>query len=63
MVSVPDYIVLGLFYAGVCRAPDRTTYGKKQNELSQSVHDAINLLTLRVEPTTPISNHALKFSR
>lgn len=39
-----DYVELGLFCAGVCRALDRGTSGKKPDELSQSVYDAINLL-------------------
>jgi len=37
-----DHVELGLFCAGVCRALDQGTNGKKPDELGQSVYDAIN---------------------
>jgi hypothetical protein len=46
MVDDLDYVELGLSCADVCRALDRVINGKKQNEPSQSVYDAINQLTL-----------------
>ena len=45
MVDEPDYVKLGLFCADVCRALDWGMHGKKLDELSQSVHAAISLLT------------------
>ena len=44
MVKELDWVELGLFCAGVCRALDRVTDGKKLDELGQIVHDAISLL-------------------
>jgi len=46
MVNEPDYVELGSLCAGVCRALDWGTNGKKPDELSQSVYDAINRLKL-----------------
>jgi hypothetical protein len=46
MINEPDYIELGLSCASVCRTLDRRTNGKKQDELSPPVYDAINQLTL-----------------
>jgi len=46
MVDEVDYVELGLLCADICRALDRGTNGKKLNELSRSVCEAINLLTL-----------------
>jgi len=46
MINEPDYVELGLSCADVCRALDRGTNGKKRDELSLSVYDAINQLTL-----------------
>ena len=46
MVDEVDCVELGLLCAEICRALDRGMNGKKPNELSQSVHDAMNLLTL-----------------
>ena len=40
-----DYVELGLLCADVCRTLDQRTNGKKPDELSQSVYDAISLLT------------------
>jgi len=45
MVDKPDCVELGLFCADVCQALDRGTNGKKPDEPSQSVHDAMNQLT------------------
>ena len=45
MVNRLDCVELGLFCADVCRALDRVTNGKKLDELSQSVYDAMNQLT------------------
>jgi len=46
MVNEPDYVELGLSCADVCRALGRGTNGKKQDELSPPVYDAMNQLTL-----------------
>ena len=46
MVDEVDYVELGLLCADICRALDRGTSGKKLDELSQSVCEAINLMTL-----------------
>jgi hypothetical protein len=46
MVNEPDYIELGLFCADICQALERGMNGKKPEELSQSVYDAINQFTL-----------------
>ena len=40
-----DYVELGLFCGDIGRALDRGTNGKKMDDLSQSVYDAINGLT------------------
>jgi hypothetical protein len=46
MIDKPDYVELGLSCANVCRTLDRGMKEKKQDELSPSVCDAINQLTL-----------------
>ena len=46
MINELDYVELGLSCANVCRTLERGTNGKKQDELSLSVYDAINQLTL-----------------
>ena len=46
MVDEVDYVVLGLLCADICRALDLGTNGKKLDELSQSVCEAMSLLTL-----------------
>ena len=46
MVNGPDYVELGLSCADVCRTLDRGTDGRKQDELSPSVCNAMNKLTL-----------------
>ena len=45
VVNELDYVELGLFCADICRALDRGMNGKKLDDLSQSVCDAINQLT------------------
>jgi len=45
MIDEVDYVELGLSCADVCRTLERGTNGKKQDELSPSVHDTINQLT------------------
>ena len=45
MVNEADYVEVGLFCADICRALDRGMNGKKLDDLSQSVCDAINQLT------------------
>ena len=45
-----DYVELGLTCANVCRALDRGMNGKKLDEISQSVSEAINQLTTWVKP-------------
>jgi len=45
MANEVDYVELGLSCADICRALDRGMNGKKLDDLSQSVCDAINQLT------------------
>ena len=45
MVNEQEYVELGLVCADICRALDRGMNGKKLNDLSQSVSEAINQLT------------------
>jgi len=45
MINELDYVELGLFCADICRALDRGMNGKKLDDLSKSVCDAINQLT------------------
>ena len=44
MANELDYVELGLFCARICGAVDRGMNGKRLEELSQSVIDAINQL-------------------
>ena len=46
MADEVDHVELGLLCVDICRELDRGTNGRKLDELSQSVYDAINLLTL-----------------
>jgi len=46
MIKNPDCVELGLSCAHVCRTLDRGTDGKRQDELSLSVYDAMSQLTL-----------------
>ena len=45
MANEQDYVELGLFCADICKALERGVDGKKLDELSKSVCDAINQLT------------------
>ena len=45
MVNKLDYVELGLECADICRALDRGMNGKKLDELSRSVCDAISQMT------------------
>ena len=45
MANEGDYVELGLSCANICKALDRGMNGKKLDDLSQSVCDAINQLT------------------
>ena len=45
MVNDNDYIELGLACADVCKALDRGMSGRRVDELSQSVFEAIGQLT------------------
>ena len=46
MVNEQDYVELGLSCADICRALGRGVSGKKLDDLSQSVCQAINQLTM-----------------
>lgn len=50
MVNQQDYIEVGLSCAEICGVLDRGTKRKRTEDLSQSVHGAINQLTTSVEP-------------
>ena len=45
MVNERDYVELGLSCADICKALDRGMSGKKLEDLTQSVCEAINRLT------------------
>ena len=45
MANGLDYVELGLNCADICRALDRGMNGKRLNDLSQSMCEAINQLT------------------
>jgi hypothetical protein len=45
LINELDYVELGLSCADICRALSRGMNGKKLDDLSQSVCDAINQLT------------------
>lgn len=45
MVNKTDYVELGLACAGVCKALDRGTNGRRLDELTHSVREAIAQLT------------------
>ena len=45
MANEQEYVELGLSCADICKALDRGMDGKKLNNLSKSVYDAINQLT------------------
>ena len=44
MINEQDYVELGLNCADICRALDRGTNGKRLDDLSRSVCEAINQL-------------------
>ena len=46
MANKADYVELGLTCANVCKALDRGMNGKRLDEISQSVSDAITQLTM-----------------
>ena len=46
MVNEQDYVELGLNCADICKALDRGMNGKKVDELSQPLCEAINQLTM-----------------
>lgn len=46
MINERDYVELGLSCADICGAFDRGTNGKKPDDLSQSVYEATNQLTM-----------------
>jgi len=46
MANEQDYVDLGLSCADICRALDRGVNGKKLDDLSKSVCDAINQLVM-----------------
>ena len=46
MVNKIDYVELGLACADVCRALDRGMTGRRVDDLSQSVFEAIGQLTM-----------------
>ena len=55
MANEQDYVDLGFSCADICTALERGMGGKKLNDVSRSVCDAINQLTTCVEPTICIS--------
>ena len=46
MANQVDYVELGLSCADICRSLDRGMNGKKLDDLSQPMRDAINQLTM-----------------
>ena len=50
MINQQDYVELGLNCADICRALDRGMDGRKLDDLSRSVREAINQLTTWVKP-------------
>ena len=46
MVSKVDYVELGLACADVCKTLDRGTNGRRLDELTRSVREAITQLTV-----------------
>ena len=56
MTNELDFVEVGLFCVDICRALDRGMNGKKLNDLSQSVCEAINQLMMRVALSICSSN-------
>ena len=46
MANETDYVELGLTCADICRALDRGVDGKRMDELTQSVFEAIGQLSM-----------------
>ena len=59
MANEADYVELGLACAGVCKALDQGMNGRKLDDLSQSVCEAIAQLTVWVNPVTNASDNPL----
>ena len=59
MANKSDYVELGLACADVCKALDRGMSGKKLEDLSQSVREAIEQLTRLVKPGIHIMHDSL----
>ena len=51
MMNKTDYVDLGLACTDVCNALDRGLKGRRADELSQSVLEAIEQFTTSVKPT------------
>ena len=63
MINERDYVELGLCCADICRALDRGMDGRRVDDLSQSVCEAINQLTMWVNPAIPgLSSSLTTFS-
>ena len=59
MANKADYVELGLTCANVCKALDRGMNGKRLDQISQSVSDAITQLTTWVKPAVHNSDGLL----
>jgi len=59
MINEQEYVELGLCCSDICRALERGINGKKLNELSQSVCEAISQLTMWVGPVIHSSDNSL----
>jgi hypothetical protein len=59
MMNRADYVDLGLACADVCKALDRGIKGRRVDEFSQSVLDAIEQLTAWVQPAMQIVYNSL----
>jgi hypothetical protein len=62
MANKTDCVELGLACADVCRALDRGMKGRRVDELSASVCDAIEQLTKWVQPVMHIVHDSLTIS-
>ena len=49
-MNITDYVDLGLACAETCKALSRGMDGRKLDDLSQSVREAVDKLTTRVKP-------------
>ena len=59
MINETDYVELGLACADICTALGRGMDGKKLNDLSQSISEAIGQLTTWVDPMVCGSDNQL----